>query len=341
MATPSCWSCPICHDTRDGLALILPCLHEFCFGCAMRWARQKPVCPLCTGPIRSIKFSVWEEDDFLAYSIMPPTPQSVPGGSAEGAPRHPGAGNPPGPRASPPPAPQPMLLPAEHGAAGTVPRGALGGLQADTWAALIEQDRAILEPVLPWLRGELQEIHGAEWWKAVAAESLVLSTLCLYGLDEEALFEMLQPDLQHHTQNFVRQLTEVIVRCCSEEAHRLLSQQNSRTVRGPWGSPMNRPGTSSSSSGAQLDELPSTSDAALRGGPRCPFSATIPVEREEPHEEPGQEVAGPSGQACSHSPSADGQGRDRSPTGSRRPPKRRASSPQESPPPCKRPPQER
>lgn len=39
----------------------------------MQGARQKQHCPLCTGPVKAIKFSVWEQDDLLAYSFMSPT----------------------------------------------------------------------------------------------------------------------------------------------------------------------------------------------------------------------------------------------------------------------------
>ena len=41
-------------------------------------------------------------------------------------------------------------------------------------------------------------MYGARWWKSVVAESLIISPLSLYGLDEEALTQVLEPNLEHH-----------------------------------------------------------------------------------------------------------------------------------------------
>uniref|UniRef100_A0A8C3ERR0 Uncharacterized protein n=1 Tax=Corvus moneduloides TaxID=1196302 RepID=A0A8C3ERR0_CORMO len=47
------WSCPICHDKQEGVAYVIPCGHEFCMGCILRWAEKKPECPLCRRLIES------------------------------------------------------------------------------------------------------------------------------------------------------------------------------------------------------------------------------------------------------------------------------------------------
>uniref|UniRef100_A0A8D0KXL6 RING-type E3 ubiquitin transferase n=1 Tax=Strix occidentalis caurina TaxID=311401 RepID=A0A8D0KXL6_STROC len=47
MAEESEWSCPICGETQDGAAYAKPCLHQFCLGCIVRWAKRKASCPLC------------------------------------------------------------------------------------------------------------------------------------------------------------------------------------------------------------------------------------------------------------------------------------------------------
>uniref|UniRef100_A0A8C9NGS0 RING-type domain-containing protein n=1 Tax=Serinus canaria TaxID=9135 RepID=A0A8C9NGS0_SERCA len=62
------WSCPICHDEQEGVAYVIPCGHEFCMGCILRWAEKKPECPLCRRLIESVRFSLQEQkylDSFL------------------------------------------------------------------------------------------------------------------------------------------------------------------------------------------------------------------------------------------------------------------------------------
>uniref|UniRef100_A0A8C3Q7X6 RING-type domain-containing protein n=1 Tax=Geospiza parvula TaxID=87175 RepID=A0A8C3Q7X6_GEOPR len=56
------WSCPICHDEQEGVAYVIPCGHEFCMGCILRWAEKKPECPLCRRLIESVRFSLQEQE---------------------------------------------------------------------------------------------------------------------------------------------------------------------------------------------------------------------------------------------------------------------------------------
>lgn len=64
------WSCPICHDEQEGVAYVIPCGHEFCMGCILRWAEKKPECPLCRRLIESVRFSL-QEQKYLECVITP------------------------------------------------------------------------------------------------------------------------------------------------------------------------------------------------------------------------------------------------------------------------------
>ncbi|NWH48170.1 TOPRS ligase, partial [Fregata magnificens] len=323
MATESEWSCPICCDDQEDVAYLSPCLHQFCLGCALRWAWQKPNCPLCRLVTTAILFSVRSDDDFLTFDV-----------------------------------PGPAEPPADHdqdeqGAAGPVPGAQVGGFGPETWADFFKSHPNNIRPLLPWLRRELGVLFEEQRWEVAAAEGTVVAYLCLWGLDEEVLVRELQGYLQGQTQTFVRRLIAAAVHLCGRELRRHLGQQGPRVARGEddgpaaspsptasWrGTPAPHLASSSSPAGSDIEDRPSTSAAALRGGPGCPPSAPLAAEQEQPQEEPGEVVvAGPSAQGCSRSPSTHGQGRDRPPRGPRRPPKRKSSGPQDSARPCKRPP---
>ncbi|XP_069631958.1 E3 ubiquitin-protein ligase Topors-like [Haliaeetus albicilla] len=333
MATETEWSCPICRDARDDVSYAMPCRHQFCLGCILRWTEVKPECPLCRRPVENVRFSVLGEDDYLHCAVQHREDRtdassqagSAPGPLPENSPHHPAV--------SPPSSPQGIPSPAEQGAAGPE---AVGGLLPEVWAELFQRQQHLLDPVLPWLRQELEAIFGPWWWEARSAESSILHALCIYGPDAEVMVRMLRPVLEEYTASLVHGTINTVVRQCSEEAQRLLRSHGA-------GEEDNSPADSSSS--ASSSSASSSCTGSQEGTPTPhPSSSSSPsgAEQEQPQEEPGQEAAaGASAQGCSRSPSAPGRGRDRSPGGRRRPAKRRAPGPQDSPRPCKRPPRRR
>lgn len=299
---------------------MMPCCHRFCFTCIQRWAESKPECPLCKGRVNSIVHSVRASDDFEEYVVAPPPASPV---VVHHAPHSPAA--------SPPPA------------AGQVPRALVGSLQADTWATLFWEHPAVLEPLLPWLHQVLGLMFEDDQLQAAIVEDIIMSSLVLFGPDEDVLVRLLSLFLPNRTATLVNDLFDAIVRLCSREAHHLLGLDNARAV-GAWEgssvaslspiasqgeSPAPSPGPSGSPARHYVDELPSTSTAAVAGDLGSAPSAliSIPREREEPQGE--TEEAGPS---------TSSQARRHSPGGPRRPLKRRAGSPEASSPRNKRPP---
>ena len=327
--------CPICLDSWDDAAYVMPCLHQFCYMCILRWAESKPECPLCKRRVQSIVHSVRADNDFEEVVIRPSGLASAPAGTRQAGRvrRHPATHSRPRPVS-----PQPLAVES-------VPTAPLGGLQPDTWASLFDDHPALLQRFLPWLQQQLGLIFAEEPSTAVVLEDLILSVLGLFGLDEDVLVRLLQVSLQNRAATFVQQLISVAVQRCGGEAHRLLGLEDGHASeereRSPAaapppaasrrGSPAPGPAPSSSPAGADEEERPSTSTAALRGGPSSPRDAPVPThgEQEELHEDPGEAAAG------APTPSW---GRDPSPGQPRRAPKRRASSSHDSSRPPKRPP---
>uniref|UniRef100_A0A8C5IZB5 RING-type E3 ubiquitin transferase n=1 Tax=Junco hyemalis TaxID=40217 RepID=A0A8C5IZB5_JUNHY len=126
MAMETEWNCPICRDIPGELASVTPCVHLFCLGCIVRWAKAKPSCPLCRQAINSIIFSVRSEEDFL--EIVLPSPSG-------------------------PPAAHPQ---DEQGAAQPMPRVYVAGYPTEVWAGFFQDCPEILKPLLPWLNQELK-----------------------------------------------------------------------------------------------------------------------------------------------------------------------------------------
>ncbi|XP_056181574.1 uncharacterized protein LOC130143046 isoform X1 [Falco biarmicus] len=314
MATETEWECPICHDAKNEVASVLPCHHQFCMSCIMRWASRNPTCPLCRGPMENLRFSVGAEHAYIEISIR--TLDEMPDASrqAGGAPDLLAESRPHHPVAPCPSSPQQMLSPAEEGAVGTE---AVGGLLPSVWAPLFQRQEHLLDPVLPWLRQELAAIYGDQWWLARSAESSILHCLCACGLNRELMVQRLQDSLQEYAAQLVDGIVNVIVERCSEEAQRLLqapavvdehdsavastgstssssrssSSTSSYSTCWEW-SPACSLASSSSPESSPGEEGAGTSEAPLRGRAGRHPSVRIPAEREEPGQ--AAVAAGPS-----------------------------------------------
>ncbi|XP_066844537.1 E3 ubiquitin-protein ligase Topors-like [Anser cygnoides] len=310
MATALDSRCPICLDSWDDASYVLPCLHQFCFRCIQRWAESKPECPLCKRTVTSIVHSVRADDKFKEVTIAASAEALDVGHAAAPGPQHPSGSQPQ--------------------AAGPLPGAPVGGLHPTTWAFIFRLYPQVLQPLLPWLRRELEQLLGADIRAASEAQHLVISSLRFFGLDEGALALLLRTSLRRHTAGFVRQLIDTSAQQCSGEVHRLLGREEPHAAASgpsasPEGNPAPGPVPSRSPEAANMEEIPSTSAAvALHGGPSRPLSA-----QEEPHEEQGEAAAGPSTAS---------RVRDRSRRTPQRPPRRRATSSQDSLPTKERPP---
>ncbi|PKU44725.1 hypothetical protein llap_4999 [Limosa lapponica baueri] len=299
----------------------MPCCHRFCFTCIRRWADSKPECPLCKTRVRSIVHSVRADDSFEEYVVRPPMASpvidlQVPHSLAASPPR----------------------------VAGEVSRAPVGSLDADTWATLFWDHPTLLEPLLPWLHQVLGLVFEDDHLQATMLEDIITSSLVLSGLDEVVLGRLLGLFLHNHTATFVNDLINAVVRLCSGEAHRLLGLEDAHAARG-WegspaaalspsasqeGSPAHSPAPSSSSARYNVEDLSSTSTAALGEDPGTPTSAPVPTPRQQEERQEDPEETAPGHPSSSR-------GRERSHGESQRAPKRRASSPEASSPPNKRP----
>ncbi|XP_031453664.1 E3 ubiquitin-protein ligase Topors-like [Phasianus colchicus] len=212
MAAEEAWTCPICREVRKDIAYAVPCRHEFCLGCILRWAKQKETCPLCRKIMTVVKVAEWDDDNDLDFIIRPPAPP-VPACFQAGiahiySPQHDAT--------SPPPF---LLLPEEQEDEEAEERPMVGGLLTEVWAALFRQHQEMLDPVLPWLRQELRNIFGVQWWEAMAVENLILNALCHIGLDREALIQLLRPALGDRAETLIQGLVDALVSQWGEEAH--------------------------------------------------------------------------------------------------------------------------
>ncbi|NWY28014.1 TOPRS ligase, partial [Pheucticus melanocephalus] len=330
------WSCPICHDEQEGVAYVIPCGHEFCMGCILRWAEKKPECPLCRRLIESVRFSL-QEQKYLECVITPQGESPDTSSQAErslglldrNSCQRPGAvpvqGTP---------------SPAEQGSAGTE---AVGSLLPKVWAELFQKEEHVLDPMLPWLRQRLEAVYGSQWWLAVRAENTILYTLCLCGPDEEVMVQMLQPLLEEYTEQLVDATVNFIVGQCSEEAQKLLHshaagkegnspEASSCPTSSQGGTLTWHPSPASSPASSDMEDQPSTSEAALCALRMLQPSVQIGKEQVQPQKEQ-REVVLPSSsaQGSSHSPIAPCQGWEHSHRGPQHPTERRAPSPQDSP----------
>ncbi|NXB38332.1 TOPRS ligase, partial [Eulacestoma nigropectus] len=342
-ATETEWNCPICRDARDDLTYVTPCLHQFCLACIMRWAEMQRVCPLCREQIEGVRFSVQTDSyiDCVFTSFEEPENASSWTGITLGQ----LVKNSPFVE-SPSRAPRRILPTAEHGGAGTEP---VGGLLPSVWAELFQREEHLLDPVVPWLRQELEAKYGTRWWMARIAESIILHAVSICGPARNVLAHVLQDFLEEDTEPLIHGVVNIIVNQCTQEAQRLLhsravSENNPAAISSrfqtdttaPHPTPASSPAGStpaSSPAGSSEEHQSSTSEAVLRT-----FHPSAPVSADQEELDPAA-VAGPSAQGGSHSPSAPSQdrGRDPLPRRSQRSTRRRAASCLDSPQPCKRP----
>jgi len=309
--------CPICLDSWEEASYVIPCCHRFCFPCIQRWAESKPECPLCKRRLNSIVHSVRADDDFEEDVVRPPMASPV---AVHQAACSPAASSPP--------------------AAGRVPRAPVGSLHIDTWAILLWDYPALLEPLLPWLHQALGMMFEDDHLRAAIVEYIIVSCLVLSGPDEDFLVQLLGRFLHDRTAAFVNDLIDAVVRLCSVEARHLLGLEDARADRGQegspppalsptasrGGSPAPSPAPSGSPARYSTDEPPCTSTAALAGDPSSTRSASVPIPggQEQPQQEPEEAAPGPSTSSQGGEP--------------RRLRKRRAGSPEASSPPSKMPP---
>ncbi|NXM10941.1 TOPRS ligase, partial [Ploceus nigricollis] len=341
-ATETEWNCPICRDARDDLTYVMPCLHQFCLGCIMRWAEMQRVCPLCRELIEAVRFSV--QTDSYIDCVFTSSEESVNASSWTGITLGQLVKNSPFVE-SPSRARREILSTAEHGGARTEP---VGGLLPRVWAELFQREEHLLDPVVPWLRQELEAKYGVRWRMARIAESIVLHAVSLCGPARNVLVHVLQDFLEEHTEPLIHGLISIIVNECTQEAQRLLhshavSQNNPVSISSrfqtdttaPHPTPTNSSAGStlaSSPAGSSTEDQPSISEAVLH---TLHPSAPVPAEQEELEL---AAVAGPSAQGDSYSPSTPIQGRDPLPRRPQRSRRRRAASPLDPPQPHKRPP---
>nr|XP_021138973.1 uncharacterized protein LOC110356483 [Columba livia] len=155
----------------------------------------------------------------------------------------------------------------------------VAGLQPQVWAGLFRDSGEILEPLVSWVNEVLQ---GPFWWEVAVAQGTIIATLCRYGLDEEALVRELQPFLHDQTETFVRQLIDVAAERCSEQILRQLELLEPRAAQ-------EQQDDHTASPGPTVSPVEPPAPTVSLAGPPAPS----PRAQEEPHEEPGQAVAGP------------------------------------------------
>ncbi|NXI85273.1 TOPRS ligase, partial [Rhipidura dahli] len=344
-ATETEWNCPICRDARDDLTYVVPCLHQFCLACIMRWAEMQRVCPLCREQIEGVRFSV--QTDSYIDCVFTSSEEPANASSWTGITLGQLVKNSPFVD-SPSRAPRRILPTAEHGSAGTEP---VGGLLPSVWAGLFQREEHLLDPVLPWLRQELEAKYGTRWWMARIAESIILHAVSICGPARNVLAHVLQDFLEEHTEPLIHGIIDIIENQCTQEAQRLLQShavpENNLTAISsrfqmdtttPHPTPVSSPAGStpdSSPAGSRTEDQHSTSEPVLH---TLHSSAPVPAEQEEL--EPAAAAAGPSAQGSSRSPLVPSQSRGRDPLPRRpqRSARRRAASYQDSPQPRKRPP---
>ncbi|XP_016160110.1 PREDICTED: uncharacterized protein LOC101808884 [Ficedula albicollis] len=213
------WNCPICRDARDDLAYVMPCLHQFCLACIIRWAEMQRVCPLCRELIEAVRFSV--QTDSYIDCVFSSSEEAANASSSTGITLGQLVKNSPFVE-SPSRAPRGILSTSEHEGTGTEP---VGGLLPRLWAELFQREEHLLDPVVPWLRQELETKYGTRWWMARIAESIILHAVSICGPARNVLIHVLQDFLEEHTEPLINGLISIIVNECTQEAQRLIHFQ--------------------------------------------------------------------------------------------------------------------
>lgn len=147
MDVPSDWTSPACGDSRDEVAYLTPCLHQLCYGCALRWAKTNPRCAFCRETINTIKYSVRSDDDYLECAVPEPTEHLAEDQQDQ----------------------QEAVEP--------VPRAPDLSFPPEVWAAFFREHTENIEPLHPWLRQEVETVSGSEWWEVAEGLSTVISFL--------------------------------------------------------------------------------------------------------------------------------------------------------------------
>ncbi|XP_053859717.1 uncharacterized protein LOC128822140 [Vidua macroura] len=252
MSTETNSNCAICQDTCRHVASTLPCHHQFCLGCILRWTQRNPVCPLCRRTIVTVRFSDHGEDDYLDTSITVPE-ELLDGNSQRGRAlssldensSHP-------PVVSPSSSPQGIVSPAEQEGSGLE---FVGSVLPEVWAESFRQRQHLLDSMRPWLHERLEGIYQGWWWVVDAIESSILHGLCIHGPNAEMLVEVLEPLLEEHTAPLVHDAIGIIMGQRHEEAQRLLHSSALRDEN-------NGPVASSSSISSSISSSSSTSTSS-------------------------------------------------------------------------------
>ncbi|KAJ7426350.1 E3 ubiquitin-protein ligase Topors-like protein [Willisornis vidua] len=258
MASGGQWGCPICCNALSDVAYWMPCGHQFCLGCILRWVRQSCSCPLCRTPISYIRLSEWQEDSREPSSQEGNAPCSR-DENTDGA--------------LPASSPQGTPSPAGQEAAGAEP---VGGILPELWAELFRSRRSLLAPVRSWLQPRLERMYGDRWWQITLTESCVLLSLCTFGPHRELLVQRLQLRLQEDTAPLVHGIVSTIETQCSQEVRRLWrSHAPLAEGQSPGDSPVpaasrGRDPASSSIPHSSGQEGAGTTEDALQGSAGCP-----------------------------------------------------------------------
>ncbi|XP_032531672.1 epsin-1-like isoform X2 [Chiroxiphia lanceolata] len=324
-ATETEWNCPICRDTRDDLAYVMPCLHQFCLGCIMRWAEMQIVCPLCRELIESVRFSV-QTDSYIDCVFTAPEDASSWAGTTLG-----------------------QLVLQDFLEEHTEPL-IHGTISIIVDECSEEAHRLLHSPAVPEedsssVATVSSTQRGTPAPHSTPARSSTSSSTTQAALGSHHPSASVPADQEELQQEAIAEEDEL------GEGEELWEQEELGEEAGEPGRveennlegipgihqgsiPALHPAPGSSPVGSYVEDRLSTSEAVLHS-PHPPVP--VPAEQEELEQ---AAAAGPSTQGGSHSPSSPSRGRDGDPfrRRPRRAPRRRAASFSDSPQPSKRPP---